>query len=125
MPYGLAAIALISVVMANMNSNIYILVATTTTLLLVALFVLLTMGLYWKKASCAGALAAIFGGAATWLACELAATEIPHDFRAVGQFHGHGWLRLAGTRPELCRLPGCCGRSKGLKVIYGGGLLWT
>lgn len=77
MRYGVVAIALISVVMANMNSNIHSLVASSTTLLLVALFVPLTMGLYWKKASCAGALAAILGGAATWLLCELAATEIP------------------------------------------------
>ncbi len=77
MRYSVIGVTAIATVMANMNSSIHDLVASSTTLLLTSLFIPLAMGLYWKKASCAGALAAIFGGAGAWLACELAATEIP------------------------------------------------
>lgn len=42
---------------------------------LVAAFVPLVCGLYWKRATTQGALAAILGGLVTWLSLEFAAPE--------------------------------------------------
>jgi Na+/proline symporter len=42
---------------------------------LVAAFVPLAAGLYWRRATAQGALAAIVGGLATWIALEIAAPE--------------------------------------------------
>jgi SSS family solute:Na+ symporter len=63
--------------MACMRSNIYELVGESSILSLVSLFVPLTLGLYWKKASGAGAIASMFAGILSWLILELADSEIP------------------------------------------------
>lgn len=59
------AIALLS------DSSIYRLVVNTYKITLVAAFVPLFAGLYWKRATTQGALCAIVVGVTTWIGCEL------------------------------------------------------
>lgn len=60
---GFSAIA---TVMACLRSNIYELVGESSVLSLVSLFAPLVLGLYWKRASGAGALLAMVSGIVTW-----------------------------------------------------------
>jgi SSS family transporter len=60
---GFSAIA---TVMACLRSNIYELVGESSILSLVSLFAPLVLGLYWKRASSAGALLAMVSGIVTW-----------------------------------------------------------
>lgn len=53
------------------DASIYKLVVNTYKITLVAAFVPLCAGLYWKRATTRGALSAIVGGVTTWIACEL------------------------------------------------------
>jgi solute:Na+ symporter, SSS family len=53
--------------MATLRSNIYELVGESSVLSLVSLFVPLTLGLYWKKANSAGAIAAMVLGIIGWI----------------------------------------------------------
>jgi len=59
----------------NSDSTIYEMVVGAYKITLVAAFVPLVSGLYWKRATTQGALAAILGGLATWLALEAVAPE--------------------------------------------------
>ncbi len=77
MRWSVVGVAICSAIMANWNSNIFDLVSQSSALSLVSLFIPLTAGLYWKKASSFGALAAILGGMAVWIYCEIIGTEIP------------------------------------------------
>lgn len=63
-------VALISILMASWKSNIYELVAGASILMLVSLFVPLTAGLYWRRASRMGALMAMVFGMIVYLAAE-------------------------------------------------------
>lgn len=67
---GVVFVALCSALMAGMQSNIYELVGQASALSLVALFVPMTAGLYFKRASNVGAIASIFLGMAAWLVAE-------------------------------------------------------
>lgn len=53
------------------DASIYRLVVNTYKVTLVAAFVPLCAGLYWKRATTQGALCAIVAGVTTWIACEL------------------------------------------------------
>lgn len=61
----------VSTVMACMRSNIYELVGESSILSLVSLFAPLTLGLYWKRASPAGALLSMLLGMLTWIIAEI------------------------------------------------------
>ncbi len=63
-------VALIATFIATIESNIYELVAGASILMLVSLFVPLTAGLYWKKASRMGALLSMAVGMAVYLLCS-------------------------------------------------------
>lgn len=67
---GVVAVAVCSAVMAAMKTNIYELVGQSSALSLVSLFVPMAAGLYWKKASNAGALLSIFLGMGAWILAE-------------------------------------------------------
>jgi solute:Na+ symporter, SSS family len=67
----------IATIMACMRSNIYELVGESSILSLVSLFVPLTMGLYWKRASTAGALLSMVFGILTWIIFEVYETSWP------------------------------------------------
>lgn len=70
-------VALCSAVMATLNSNIYELVGQSSALSLVSLFVPLTAGLYWRRASKAGTLFSMMLGMGVWLWFEWQETAIP------------------------------------------------
>ena len=53
------------------DASIYKLVVNTYKITLVAAFIPLFAGLYWKRATTQGALCAIIGGVMTWIVCEL------------------------------------------------------
>jgi SSS family solute:Na+ symporter len=77
MRFSVVGVAVASAFMAGWNTNIYELVGMSSALSLVSLFVPLTAGLYWKKASNLGALLSITTGMAVWIVCEIMQTEIP------------------------------------------------
>jgi Na+/proline symporter len=57
------------------DASIYHLVVNTYKVTLVAAFIPLCAGLYWKRATTQGALCAIGAGFVTWIACELTQTS--------------------------------------------------
>jgi SSS family transporter len=59
----------------NSDSTIYEMVVGAYKVTLVAAFVPLAAGLYWRRATAQGALAAIVGGLATWIALEIVAPD--------------------------------------------------
>lgn len=67
----------LATVMACMRSNIYELVSESSILSLVSLFVPLTMGLYWRKSSSAGALLSMVIGIITWIIFEVYESSWP------------------------------------------------
>lgn len=67
----------LATIMACMRSNIYELVSESSILSLVSLFVPLTMGLYWKRSSSAGALLSMVIGIITWIIFEVYESEWP------------------------------------------------
>lgn len=77
MRFGVVGVAISSALMAGWNTNIYELVGQSSALSLVSLFVPLTAGLYWKKASNMGALLSIAAGMLVWIVCEINSTLIP------------------------------------------------
>lgn len=64
-------------VMACLRTNIYHLVGESSILSLVTLLASLTLGIYWKKASSAGALLSMIFGIITWIFFEIYETEWP------------------------------------------------
>ncbi|GAB4247919.1 MAG: sodium:solute symporter family protein [Saprospiraceae bacterium] len=70
MRLGVILIAAASMWMALSGSSIFELVAQSSALSLVSLFVPLMAGLYWPRANGAGALAAMVVGMGTWIVCE-------------------------------------------------------
>jgi solute:Na+ symporter, SSS family len=67
----------IATVMACLRSNIYELVSESSILSLVSLFIPLTLGLYWRKASPAGAFFSMVLGMLTWIIFEVYETDWP------------------------------------------------
>lgn len=67
MRLSLVGVALVTGGMALSRNNIYELVGESSALSLVSLFVPLIAGLYWKRATATGAVAAMTGGMAVWL----------------------------------------------------------
>ncbi|MEM9675661.1 MAG: sodium:solute symporter family protein [Bacteroidota bacterium] len=74
---SVVAVALASTVMASLKTNIYDLVALSSVLSLVSLFVPLMAGLYWKKATELGALLSIGFGMVGWLLFDYIETSTP------------------------------------------------
>lgn len=67
MRLSLVGIAISSGIMANLQSNIYELVALSATFGLVSLFVPLVAGLYWQRANQLGAICAMLAGMLCWI----------------------------------------------------------
>lgn len=74
---SILAFGAMATAMACMRSNIYELVSESSIFSLVSLFVPLTMGLYWKRASSGGASLAMVAGILTWAIFELCETGWP------------------------------------------------
>lgn len=77
MRLAVVGVAVCSAFMATLKTNIYELVAQSSTLSLVSLFIPLTMGLYWRKASDIGALLSIALGMLSWLIAEFVPGPVP------------------------------------------------
>lgn len=77
MRWCVVGVAVCSVIMALANSNIYHLVGQSSALSLVSLFVPLTAGLYWKRATRIGTLLSMTLGCLVWLFFEIVETAIP------------------------------------------------
>ncbi len=78
MRWSVVAVAVCSAVMAIAESNIYELVGQSSALSLVSLFVPLTAGLYWKRASNYGCLLSIILGMFVWIVFEFFVhSEVP------------------------------------------------
>lgn len=77
MRFSVIGIALASMLMAFSSDSIFEMVAQSSTISLVALFVPLTAGLYWKKANSTGALISMIAGILVWLCFEWIGSEIP------------------------------------------------
>lgn len=69
--------SVLATVMAMMRSNIYELVGESSILSLVSLFAPLTLGLYWRRSSSAGALLSMVLGMVTWIIFEAYETTWP------------------------------------------------
>jgi SSS family transporter len=65
----------VTVFALHSDSTIYEMVVGAYKVTLVAAFVPLAAGLYWRRATAQGALAAIVGGLVTWIALEIAAPD--------------------------------------------------
>lgn len=74
---GVLIFSVLATIMATIRSNIYELVAESSILSLVSLFAPLTFGLYWKRASSAGALLSMVLGMLTWIIFEFFQTDWP------------------------------------------------
>ncbi|MFD2521357.1 sodium:solute symporter family protein [Emticicia soli] len=77
MRLSVIGITIISVGLSLYKAEIYELVGESSSLSLVALFIPLVAGLYWKRASALGAILSMVGGTTTWLILEFYPTEIP------------------------------------------------
>ncbi len=74
--FSVLVVSAIALIMALRRGNIYELVGEAASVGLVSLFVPLTAGLFWKKATTKGALAAIIAGTAVWLIFLIINTQI-------------------------------------------------
>lgn len=72
----------LATLMACLRSNIYELVGESSILSLVSLFVPMTLGLYWKRASAGGALISMVLGMITWIIFTFSDTDWPSLFPA-------------------------------------------
>lgn len=77
MRLAVVGVAACSAFMATLKTNIYELVAQSSTLSLVSLFIPLTLGLYWRKASDVGAILSIVVGMLTWMIAEYVPGPVP------------------------------------------------
>ncbi|MGN7721121.1 sodium:solute symporter family protein [Chitinophaga sp. 22620] len=93
-------VSAISMGMAFSSQDIYELVASSSVLSLVSLFVPLTAGLYWKRSNEGGAILSIILGTAGYIYSEFTGTEMPPLFVGLlcsiaGMLAGtFGWKRL-------------------------------
>ena len=69
MRYSTVLVTFIAVLLSFNNSNIYELVGEASALSLVALFVPLTAGLYWKRSNSLGAILSMTLGTLFWIVC--------------------------------------------------------
>jgi solute:Na+ symporter, SSS family len=76
MRYSTVAVTLVAVALSFNKKNIYELVGEASALSLVALFVPLTAGLYWKKGNSLGAKLSMVLGTLSWLFCMYIETSI-------------------------------------------------
>ena len=77
MRLSVVGVAIVTGSMALIRNNIYELVGESSALSLVSLFTPLIAGLYWKKASAAGAVISMIGGMVVWFVALLLLPEEP------------------------------------------------
>jgi solute:Na+ symporter, SSS family len=77
MRYSTVLITIVSISMTFIKTNIYELVGEASALSLVALFVPLTAGLYWKRANHVGAILSMISGTICWLLALNLEIDVP------------------------------------------------
>lgn len=97
MRWSVVAVAACSAWMAFGNSDIYELVGTSSALSLVSLFIPLTGGLYWKRASRWGAILSMIIGMGVWILAEFVFTWdvpslIPGTLGSIAGMIAGSWL---------------------------------
>lgn len=97
MRWSVVAVAAFSAWMAFGNSDIYELVGTSSALSLVSLFIPLTGGLYWKRASRWGAILSMVIGMGVWILAEFVfswevASLIPGTLGSIAGMLAGSWL---------------------------------
>lgn len=84
MRLAVVGVASCSAIIASMEGNIYHLVGLSSAFTLVSLFIPLTAGLYWRRASTFGALASILFGMIAWVTCLYLETAVPAELYGWG-----------------------------------------
>lgn len=84
-------------ILACLNSNIFELVGVSSILTLVSLFIPMVFGMYWKRSSSAGAIAAMVAGMLTWFYFKYFPLSVPALVPAtlismIAFFLGSYWL---------------------------------
>jgi Na+/proline symporter len=103
--------AIVTIFAMNTESSIYKMVENAYKVTLVAAFVPLAFGLYWKRATAQGGLVSIIFGIACWIALELTGTGrflAAATGRAAGKYQRHG----AGFADATMGQPSCKGLMK-------------
>jgi solute:Na+ symporter, SSS family len=67
MRWSVVGVTIVSVIFTTFDQSIYELVRQSSEISLVALFIPMVAGLYWKKTSSFGAMASMIGGLGSWL----------------------------------------------------------
>jgi solute:Na+ symporter, SSS family len=87
----------------SQGKSIYEMVGNAYKITLVAAFVPLLMGLYWKKATTQGALFSVLGGLLSWLLMELLGSDSIWPPQLVGLLVSFGGMLLGSLAPQLTR----------------------
>ncbi|MFZ6646574.1 sodium:solute symporter family protein [Undibacterium sp. TJN25] len=97
--------AIVTVFAMNTGSSIYKMVENAYKVTLVAAFVPLAFGLYWKRATSQGALASIVLGLAVWIILEMVAPEGYWPPQLVGVLVSLAGMILGSLLPQFVRNP--------------------
>ncbi len=91
--------------LASQGMSIYDMVSNAYKVTLVAAFVPLVMGLYWKRANTQGALCAVIGGLATWLLMETFGQESIWPPQLAGLLVSFAGMLLGSLAPQRLGSP--------------------
>ncbi|MES2104133.1 MAG: sodium:solute symporter family protein [Pseudomonadota bacterium] len=97
--------AIVTVFAMNTDSSIYKMVENAYKVTLVAAFVPLAFGLYWKRATSQGALASMLLGLAVWISLEYVAPEGYWPPQLVGVLASLTGMVLGSLLPQFVRKP--------------------
>jgi len=91
---------LVTLYAINTNESIHGMVENAYKVTLVAAFVPLVAGLYWKRATTQGAVCAIIGGLVSWIALEFAAIDELWPPQFIGFLVSLGGMALGSVLPQ-------------------------
>jgi Na+/proline symporter len=97
--------AIVTTFAMNTESSIYKMVENAYKITLVAAFVPLAFGLYWKRATRQGALTAIILGLVSWILLEVSAPEGLWPPQLVGVLMSMGGMLVGSLAPQLVGRP--------------------
>jgi len=97
--------AIVTAIAMNTETSIYKMVENAYKVTLVAAFVPLAFGLYWKRATAQGALAAIACGVGSWVGFEIAAPDGLFPPQLVGLICSLGGMIAGSLLPQWVRVP--------------------
>jgi SSS family solute:Na+ symporter len=95
--------AIVTMFAMNTESSIYKMVENAYKVTLVAAFVPLAFGLYWKRATGQGALASIVLGLASWIILEIVAPDALWPPQLVGVLVSLGGMVIGSLAPQIVR----------------------